>query len=272
MNRLVMDALIAGGSAFAALLAVLAAVGLSQDRAPLMRIEKPEVSERGAVFVANDPMRIKVVRTCPEGMANVDDAYCIDIYEASLVRPTPTGGQLHPHYLPVPTDVELVAVPLRNALPQAYISFEEAAETCRAAKKRLCKPNEWRKACKGPSGRLYPYGYSHEELACNDHGEPPLVLEYGEKPPRTWQSMNNPKLNQYPNGLAKTGSHPQCRSEYGVYDMVGNLHEWVDDGAFMGGYYLDTNTNGEGCDYRTIAHNREYHDYSTGFRCCADAN
>jgi hypothetical protein len=39
----------------------------------------------------------------------------------------------------------------------------------------------------------------------------------------------------------------------------------------MGGFFMDTHLNGEGCDYRTTAHDFSYHDYSTGFRCCADA-
>ena len=61
-----------------------------------------------------------------------------------------------------------------------------------------------------------------------------------------------------------------------VYDLVGNAHEWVADelpnghGMFAGGYYLDVQLNGEGCHYRTTAHARSYHDYSTGFRCCMD--
>ena len=52
--------------------------------------------------------------------------------------------------------------------------------------------------------------------------------------------------------------------------MVGNVHEWTaaKGGTFRGGYYLDTHINGDGCDYRTTAHNHGYHDYSTGFRCC----
>jgi hypothetical protein len=29
--------------------------------------------------------------------------------------------------------------------------------------------------------------------------------------------------------------------------------------------------NGDGCSYKTVAHDADYHDYSTGFRCCADA-
>jgi hypothetical protein len=54
--------------------------------------------------------------------------------------------------------------------------------------------------------------------------------------------------------------------------MVGNLHEWVSDkgGTFRGGYFMDTYQHGEGCEYRTTAHSRKYHDYSTGFRCCSD--
>jgi len=36
-------------------------------------------------------------------------------------------------------------------------------------------------------------------------------------------------------------------------------------------YYLDTTLNGDGCNYRTVAHAHDYHDYSTGFRCCAPA-
>ena len=34
--------------------------------------------------------------------------------------------------------------------------------------------------------------------------------------------------------------------------------------------FKDTKLTGEGCDYRTTAHDFGYHDYSTGFRCCSD--
>ena len=62
----------------------------------------------------------------------------------------------------------------------------------------------------------------------------------------------------------------------GVYDCFGNFHEWGDDaaeanghGRFRGGFYGDAEINGHGCKYVTSAHERAYHDYSTGFRCCA---
>ena len=52
---------------------------------------------------------------------------------------------------------------------------------------------------------------------------------------------------------------------------MGNLEEWTSDtaGTFRGGYYRDTTKNGDGCSYHTTAHDFTYHDYSTGFRCCA---
>ena len=54
--------------------------------------------------------------------------------------------------------------------------------------------------------------------------------------------MNDPRLNQLEGTLTKTGERSSCTNGYGVYDMVGNVHEWVDDpdGTFQGGYYLDT--------------------------------
>jgi formylglycine-generating enzyme required for sulfatase activity len=79
--------------------------------------------------------------------------------------------------------------------------------------------------------------------------------------------------------------------------MVGNLHEWVSDrvdpslsrkvqllpgvrgaiprnkghGVFMGGFFSTTAQQGFGCNFTTIGHEPRYHDYSTGFRCCKDA-
>jgi len=84
--------------------------------------------------------------------------------------------------------------------------------------------------------------------------------------------MNDPQLNQLPGTVALTGAFDQCSNGYGAFDMVGNLHEWTNDptGTFRGGYYMDTRLNGDGCTYVTRGHDTSYHDYSTGFRCCAD--
>jgi hypothetical protein len=87
-----------------------------------------------------------------------------------------------------------------------------------------------------------------------------------------YEGMDSPLFNQLPDTLRPTGTSTECVSPDGAYDMVGNLHEWIDDpsGTFKGGFYLDTQINGEGCKYATTAHAFGYHDYSTGFRCCLD--
>ena len=86
------------------------------------------------------------------------------------------------------------------------------------------------------------------------------------------EHMNDPGINQQPNTVDRTGSNPGCVSAEGIYDLHGNLHEWIDDpdGTFKGGFYADAELNGPGCTYTTTAHTFGYHDYSTGFRCCAD--
>ncbi|RYE89535.1 MAG: hypothetical protein EOO75_11645, partial [Myxococcales bacterium] len=138
--------------------------------------------------------------------------------------------------------------------------------------------DEWLRACKGKRATAYPYGDERHKGYCNDEdvATSPLGHFFGapaDDNRYTWSAMNDPRLNQLSGGLARTGARAKCKSGYKVHDLVGNLHEWTADpgGTFRGGYYLDTKINGEGCDYRTTAHDSLYHDYSTGFRCCKDA-
>ena len=82
----------------------------------------------------------------------------------------------------------------------------------------------------------------------------------------------DPGINQQPGTEAAAGAFTGCATPEGVHDLHGNLHEWVADadGTFRGGFYADASLNGAGCAYVTTAHDRAYHDYSTGFRCCAE--
>lgn len=229
---------------------------------------------------------------CRAGMVPVGDRLCVDRFEASLLEVSAGGEErFHSAYEPVEgLTVRAVSVPGRH--PQGYISGKQAKRACAASGKRLCKANEWKLACTGPERQPWGYGMSQEAGRCNDQGKSPITLylasvrrrdemalrfSFPSEAPQgqeiwSWPVMNSPALNQYENTLAPTGSHAGCTNGYGVYDMVGNLHEWVDDpqGTFLGGYYQDVTQNGDGCGYRTAAHEFAYHDYSTGFRCCAD--
>ena len=220
---------------------------------------------------------------CPSGMAYVAieglHAYCIDRWEAQVVELRGKEEVPHPPTKPV-TKLTVKAVTRAGVTPQGYISKNEAEAACKAAKKRLCSGEEWQHACKGKKPTTFPYGDERKSGYCNDSGRAPLSAlhpELGENVYASGEAMNDPRINEAPNTVAPTGSFTHCRNAFGVFDMVGNLHEWTADvhdgsrGTFRGGYYQDTHLNGDGCGYRTTAHDVSYHDYSTGFRCCADA-
>jgi hypothetical protein len=218
---------------------------------------------------------------CPREMAAIDASFCIDRYEASLVEVMAHGEERSwPYYAVVPPDVDVRAVSLPGVFPQGYITGVRARAACERSGKRLCRPYEWRVACRGPSWTTFPYGDARVRGLCNDDGRSPMHFLHPEveMPGHGWMwgfagNMIDPRLNQLEGTLSRTGERAACTNAYGVFDMVGNLHEWVDDpdGTFQGGYYLDTRINGDGCNYRTTFHPMGYRDYSTGFRCCADA-
>lgn len=217
---------------------------------------------------------------CPGDMVPVGSSYCVDMYEGGLTEVLSTGGERPWSPYLVPTEDRMYrATSAPGVVPQGYISGKIAKAACERADKRLCTRDEWKRACMGPKGTMYPYGNTRQTGKCNDHGRSSMLFYFqlDDKPENAWKwgfngNMIDPRLNQLEGTLAKTGEHPECTNEYGAFDMMGNLHEWVDDpaGTFQGGYYLDTHLNGDGCYYATTAHPMSHFDYSTGFRCCAD--
>ena len=224
---------------------------------------------------------------CPAEMAHIG-AFCIDRWEAHVVAVDDAGVE-SPHS-PYET-IEGRAVRAKSApdvVPQGYVSQIEAAAACAQAGKRLCAAAEFSLACSGVTreaaldgGPLYPYGgRTHQPGVCNEGKGSAVARFFGNDPNKwTYANFNDPILNQWDGGLARTGAYAGCKSVHGVYDCVGNLHEWGDDpadakghGRFRGGFYGDAELNGKGCLYVTSAHELAYHDYSTGFRCCRDAD
>lgn len=237
--------------------------------------------------------------SCPEQMTQVG-RFCIDRYEAHLAS-FDEGGNLvaHPHNLrPVP-HIAYLAVSEPGVFPQGYMSRLEAEAACKKASKRLCSMTEWRTACSGKRHLAYPYGNRREPGRCASSKKHLLSELYG-KNGKAWkydEHFNNPELLVQDGFLDRTGVHEGCQSEGGVFDLVGNLHEWVKDtvtdelvermeeesverrkqpyhvgnGVFMGGFFSTTSEHGPGCSFTTIAHEPAYHDYSIGFRCCRDA-
>jgi sulfatase modifying factor 1 len=212
---------------------------------------------------------------CPAGMAPVGDTFCIDRHEAALQEADGLGGWQDASPYEEVAGRTVRAVIASGSIPQGYLSGAEAEVACEAADKRLCSSVEWLQACRGPQDHIWPYGDSRIEGACNDSyagGHP--VVDYFGTSVGVWDAahMNDSGINQQPGTVAAGGEYPDCVSDWGVFDLHGNLHEWVADaeGVFRGGFYADGSVNGDGCLYTTTAHASSYHDYSTGFRCCTD--
>lgn len=207
-------------------------------------------------------------------MSLVNDTFCIDQYEGALEERNNDGTWTAASpYLTIGSRT-VRAVPAASITPQGYISGAEAQAACTASGKRLCTSTEWLAACRGPNNTTFPYGNTHIAGACNDAYSGHPVINYFGTSTGVFDSvhMNDPGINQQPNTVARGGEYTQCVTPSGIYDMHGNLHEWVSDaaGTFRGGFYADASLNGAGCTYATTAHDFVYHDYSTGFRCCSD--
>lgn len=91
-----------------------------------------------------------------------------------------------------------------NLFPVVNVSLTDAEKFCRWKKKRLPTEQEWEKAARGPEGNEYPWGAEYDEKKAN---------------------LNTLKI-------APVGTYPDDKSYYGVYDMAGNVIE------FVNGYYM----------------------------------
>jgi len=96
--------------------------------------------------------------------------------------------------------------PRINRQPVTQVSWYDADAYCRWRGKRLPSEAEWEKAARGPSGNLYPWG----------SGSPKKRATYGRK----WRGVFT---------MTDVGTYSHGASLYGLYDMAGNVWEWVDD-------------------------------------------
>jgi formylglycine-generating enzyme required for sulfatase activity len=158
--------------------------------------------------------------------------------------------------------------------PVHCVDWCDALSYCEAHGERLCAgesgapiviqgepdfavpSSEWYVACAGPMLQQYPYGPTLEPDACNDgFGGEGEITDVGT---------------------------PTCVGGFpGLFDMVGNVDEWVDacydmtaDGNCVraGGAYYTDGTSGNplpACDGVTTF-GRRCQNNTTGFRCCAD--
>jgi len=166
---------------------------------------------------------------------------------------------------------------LAGEKPLAMRTALEGEAYCAGRGKRLCTEAEWVRACQGASGRPYPYGAAYKRGTCNDD--------------KVWRVPSWSTLATWPSDAAKaeasrlyqadtSGSRPGCVSQEGVFDLTGNVAEWVRrsyanrtnydhvmKGCYWSGCY---GGSGPSCSFVNSAHPGVFRTYEAGFRCCKD--
>jgi formylglycine-generating enzyme len=104
--------------------------------------------------------------------------------------------------------------------PVTGVSWFTAREYCEYKGKRLPTEAEWEKAARGPDGNIFPWG--NEPATCE---RAIIQVGSGKKAIKgCLPSRLEPPWHMHP---ADVMSRPA--GVYGLYDMAGNAHEWVND-------------------------------------------
>ncbi|HNP30724.1 MAG: SUMF1/EgtB/PvdO family nonheme iron enzyme [Nitrospira sp.] len=139
------------------------------------------------------------------------DAFSIDVYEVTVEQyhrfVRATGQQIPKYWDQVNDEVSRARF---GTKPVVGVSWFDANAYCKWVGKRLPTEAEWEKAARGEDGRFFPWGNDAPGKKSANFEQDPTELVYAER-------------------LTPAGIFEPGRSAYGLFDMAGNVWEWVND-------------------------------------------
>jgi len=184
-----------------------------------------------------------IASVCPSNMVEINGDYCVDEEQICLFNVDNKGnrlpgpgdpgmacgeykkptrclsGKIHMHFC-----MDKYEWPnIESGRPQDWMTYFDAKRAVASVGKRLCTAKEWTLAAEGPDMHPLPYGdgYHRDSSACNFDNHNPGIDVFDSKRPNDEASQRLREL------LVPSGSKPRCISDFGVYDMAGNIDEWV---------------------------------------------
>jgi len=165
----------------------------SKDGAPLVRIE-------GGVFTMGDD-EFFPIREVYVNPFYVDG---VEVTTERYAKFLAANGSLAP-----PDEWDTLDLAKQGQLPVVGVSWNDAQAYCQWAGKRLPTEAEWERAARDSDQRKYPWG--------------------NEEPGAARAVYGHRAEDAYGGGLEPVGSLDAGRSREGVYDLEGNVSEWVSD-------------------------------------------
>ena len=155
------------------------------------------------------------------------DAFYMDIYEvtnAAFAACVKDKGCYPPQNTSSHTRPDYYGNPEFDNYPVIYMSGYKAEEYCAWRGGRLPTEAEWEKAARGVKAFMYPWGDTLDGTKLNSCDKNCTL---------SWSDQN---VDDGYADTAPVGSYESGRSPYGMYDMAGNVWEWVAD-SYNAAYY-----------------------------------